>query len=217
MPTKKKDSHEPQEYIYLTALPIRIWHWVNALGMVTLIATGLQIRFPDVINIFGTYKAAIRLHNTAGITVSLFYLLWFGYYIYKKQLIALYVPNLQELKEGIIKQSFHYFYYYFLGKQSPYHGTPENKFNPMQKTAYLAIMLIFLPAVILTGLVILNIAPLRPLIALFGGIKILVGLHFLLACVFFAFVLSHIYLATLGTTPLAYFKPMWDGWEKKDH
>ena len=56
--------------IYLTPTPVRIWHWLNAFGIVTLCITGLQFRFPEYVNIFGTYKAAIKLHNTAGVTVS---------------------------------------------------------------------------------------------------------------------------------------------------
>jgi hypothetical protein len=57
--------------------------------------------------------------------------------------------------------------------------------------------------------------PLRELILLIGGLKILVGLHFLLACSLFAFLFTHVYLATLGRTPLAYVKPMWTGWEEE--
>ena len=33
--------------IYLHPLPVRIWHWLNALGIVTLCITGIQIRFPE--------------------------------------------------------------------------------------------------------------------------------------------------------------------------
>ena len=70
---------KPQEQIYLTPTPVRIWHWLNALGIVTLCFTGLQIRFPEYANIFGTYKAAIKLHDVAGVTVSISFFLWFFY------------------------------------------------------------------------------------------------------------------------------------------
>jgi hypothetical protein len=61
------------------------------------------------------------------------------------------------------------------------------------------------------------VAPLREIILVIGGIKTLVSVHFLIACGFCAFVFVHVNLATLGHTPLAYFKPMWDGWEKVEH
>jgi len=208
-----------KEYIYLTPMPVRIWHWLNALGIVTLCITGLQIRFPEYVNIFGTYKSAITLHNTAGIVVSISYGLWLFYYMFVAGTLAkLYVPNLEDLKSGIFRQAFFYFFNYFLGRPNPHHSTPDNKFNPMQKAAYLMIMLVLLPLVIMTGIVLMNVAPLRELILIVGGIKMLVSAHFLIACCFFAFLFVHIYLATLGHSPFAHFKPMWDGWEEvEDH
>jgi len=213
------ESHtEHAEYIYLTPMPVRIWHWINALGIVTLCVTGIQIRFPEYVNIFGTYKAAISLHNTAGITVSIFYAIWLGYYlIVKGNLFKLYVPNTYDIKMGIFRQVLFYFYHFFKGGPSPHHATPDDKFNPMQKVAYMGLMLVLMPLVILTGILILNVAPLRELIILLGGLKIMVSAHFLIACCFCAFLFVHIYLATMGHTMLAHFKPMWDGWEEVKH
>jgi len=212
-------SHAEQtEYIYLTPMPVRIWHWINALGIVTLCVTGIQIRFPEYVNIFGTYKAAIALHNTAGITVSIFYAVWLGYYlVVKGNLFKLYVPNTYDIKMGIFRQVLFYFYHFFKGGPSPHHATPDDKFNPMQKVAYMGLMLVLMPLVIITGILILNVAPLREMIMLLGGLKILVSAHFLIACCFCAFLFVHIYLATMGHTMLAHFKPMWDGWEEVKH
>jgi len=33
------------ERLYVNPLPVRIWHWMNAIGFVLLIVTGLQIRY----------------------------------------------------------------------------------------------------------------------------------------------------------------------------
>lgn len=206
------------EHIYLTPMPVRIWHWLNAFGIVTLCITGLQIRFPDHANIFGTYKAAISLHNTAGVVVSISYALWLIYYmLVAGTLVKLYIPTLDDIKRGVFRQAFFYFFYYFLGRPNPHHATPDSKFNPMQKAAYLMIMLVLLPLVIVSGAALMYIAPMREFILIIGGIKTLVSAHFLIACSFCAFLFVHIYLATLGHTPLAYFKPMWNGWEKVEH
>jgi thiosulfate reductase cytochrome b subunit len=121
---------------------------------------------------------------------------------------------MEETKRGLLRQAIFYFYYYFLGRPNPHVATPENKFNPMQKMAYAAMMLILLPLVIATGIMLLNVAPLRALLMAVGGIKLVDGAHFLLACAFCAFLFTHGYLATLGHTPLAHFKPMWTGWEE---
>lgn len=203
--------------IYLQPTPVRIWHWLNALGILTLGATGVQIRFPEFINLFGSYKAAIQLHNAAGILVAVSFSLWFFYYTcIARKMSQLYVPNREDLQYGLLRQAIFYFFNYFRGKPNPHHPTPDNKFNPLQKSAYLAIMFVLVPLVSLTGILLMNVSPLREFVLMVGGLKILVGLHFLLACSLFAFLFTHVYLATLGQTPLAYFKPMWTGWEETD-
>jgi len=50
-----------------------------------------------------------------------------------------------------------------------------------------------------------------------GGIKTLVGLQFSAWPAFSVrFLFVHMYLATLGHTPLEHFKQMWDGWEEEE-
>jgi len=206
---------KPQEQIYLTPTPVRIWHWLNALGIVTLCVTGMQIRFPEYANIFGTYKAAIRLHDIAGITVSISFCLWVFYYlVVARNMVKTYVPNLEDIKAGLFQQAFFYFFTYFLGKKNPHTATPDNKFNSIQKVTYFMTMFLLLPLVILSGLLLMNVAPLRGWIIMIGGIKFLVDAHYLIACSFFAFLCVHIYMATLGHTPFAHFRQMWTGWEK---
>ena len=203
------------EKIYLTPTPVRIWHWLNALGIVTLCVTGLQIRFPEYANIFGTYKAAIKLHDVAGVTVSISFLIWFFYYTFvARNLVKLYVPNLDDIRQGLFKQAFFYFFTYFLGRENPHTTTQESKFNAIQKLSYLFIMFLFLPLVIVSGLLLMNIAPLRGWIVMIGGIAFLADAHYLIACSFFAFLCVHIYMATLGHTPFSHFRQMWTGWEE---
>lgn len=207
-----------KERIYMTPTPVRIWHWLNAFGFVALILSGIQIRFPEYVSIFGSYKAAIRLHDTAGIVVSVSFLLWLGYYLLVTHKMGqLYVPTTEDLHRGLLRQAKYYFITYFLGWENPHHTSPQNKFNPMQKSAYLLIMMVLVPLVIGSGLLLMNIAPLRPLLLLAGGVKVVAAVHFLLACSLGAFLFTHVYLATLGESPLAHFKPMWNGWEDLEH
>ncbi len=208
-------SNPKPQRVYLQPTPVRIWHWLNALGIVTLGISGAQIRFPEYLNIFGSYKAAILLHNTAGILVAVSFSLWFFYYTcIARKMMQLYVPTGEDLRHGLVRQAVFYFFNYFQGKPNPHHPTPDNKFNPLQKSAYLAIMFVLVPLVSLTGILLMNVSPLREMVLLVGGLKILVALHFLLACSLFAFLFTHVYLATLGKTPLSYVKPMWTGWEE---
>ena len=206
-----------KKMIYLQPTPVRIWHWLNAFGIVTLIATGAQIRFPEYVHLFSSYKSAILLHNTAGFVVSFSFSIWFFYYtLVARNMGKLYVPKKDDLQHGLLRQAKYYLLTYFLGWKNPHHPTPEDKFNPLQKSAYLAIMFVLIPLVCLTGILLTNVEPLRGYIFMLGGLKILVGLHFLLACSLCAFLITHVYLATLGHTPLAHFKPMWTGWEEEE-
>ena len=204
-----------KQRIYLQPKPVRIWHWLNALGILMLCLSGAQIRFPEYLSFLGNYKSAIMLHNSAGYVVSVSFLIWLIYYaLIARSIARLYVPKLDDLQNGILRQLKYYLLTYFIGWENPHHATPENKFNPLQKSAYLAIMFVLVPLVCLTGLVLDNAGPLQGLIVMLGGMKILIGLHFLLACTLCAFLFTHVYLATLGKTPLAHFKEMWTGWEE---
>jgi len=206
-----------QHKVYLQPTPVRIWHWLNAFGIITLIATGIQIRFPEYVNLFASYKSAILLHNTAGLVVAVSFSLWFFYYgVVTRTMSKIYVPTKDDLRVGLLRQAKFYLLTYFLGWENPHHPTPENKFNPMQKSAYLAIMFVLMPLIALTGILLTNVSPLRELVILVGGLKFLVAAHFLLACCLCAFLFTHVYLATLGKTPLAYIKPMWTGWEEEE-
>jgi thiosulfate reductase cytochrome b subunit len=187
------------------------------MGIVTLCITGVKIRFPEYVNLFTDYKSAILLHNAAGLIVTFSFSLWFTYYlVLTRSMFKVYVPSRDDLQHGLVRQAKFYLLTYFLGWENPHHATPDNKFNPMQKSAYLAIMFVLVPLVSLTGLLLTNVAPMRELVLMVGGLKILIAIHFLLACSLCAFLFTHVYLATLGKTPMAYIKPMWTGWEEED-
>jgi len=72
------------------------------------------------------------------------------------------------------------------------------------------------PIVSLTGILLMNVSPLRELILAAGGLKMLDTLHYLAACSLGAFLFTHVYLTTLGHTPLAHTKSMWTGWEEEE-
>jgi thiosulfate reductase cytochrome b subunit len=200
--------------IYLQPLPVRIWHWLQAIGIVVLIITGAQIRYPEYINLLSSYKAAIYLHNVAGFLVIGSFVLWFVYYLFiAKTLSRLYIPRLSDL-DGLLQQALFYGIGYFKGEKNPHHPTPENKFNPLQKITYLGLMFVFIPLVCISGILLVNLDPLRGFINSLGGLKFLAGFHFLLACGFAAFLPTHIYLTTLGHTPMEHIKTMLTGWEE---
>ena len=198
--------------IYLHPLPVRIWHWIHAACITLLVLSGVAIRYSDLMGI--PLKTAVDFHNIVGIIVSIDFLLWFCYYTFTGK-IKIYFPTKEELLKNAIRQIRFYSYGIFKGEPNPFHPTPDNKFNPLQKTAYLSIMLLLLPLQIVTGLFLLYPDKFSETIELLGGIKVIDTIHVLLFFFFASFIIAHFYLATLGHTPLAHFKAMITGWEEE--
>ncbi len=201
-----------EKLIYIHPLPVRIWHWINASGFVLLILTGFQIRYAEMLN-FMTLTNAITIHNYVGFAVIANYFIWLTYYLATGN-VKIYIPDLRNVVAMAVKQIQYYGYGIFVGKPNPHIMTPENKFNPLQQQAYLAIMFVLLPAQMMSGLFLWKIKGYEEYINLLGGIKLLDTIHVLLFFFFTAFLFIHCYLATLGHTPLAHFKAMFSGYEE---
>jgi len=199
--------------IYLHALPVRIWHWINAASFFVLIATGVQIRYRDAIQLM-SFKSAVDIHNIFGFALIANFLLWAVYYIVSGKLkVYLPDPNLKNFIQGSIRQARYYAYGIFVGEPNPHHASPDSKFNPMQQIAYFNIMLLLLPIQILTGLMLWDIKLFSGMIAAVGGLKIVDAGHLLLSIFFTAFLFVHVYLATLGHTWSEHIKAMFTGYE----
>ena len=65
--------------MYVHPAPVRVWHWINAVGFIVLILTGVQIRFAEVLNLF-SLEEAIKIHNYVGFVVIAAYGLWVAFY-----------------------------------------------------------------------------------------------------------------------------------------
>lgn len=202
----------PVHRVYLTPLPVRVWHLVNALAMLALMATGAQLRWPDVVGLGVDYRRAVLLHDAAGLTVTAFYFWWLLYYAATRRLLKLYVPTLRDIWPGFFRQAKWYFVGFFRGEPEPYDVTPDNKFNPMQKFFYAFLMFAAMPLLCGTGVVLMEVTPLRWWLSTLGGIKIAIGLHFLLGAFIVMFLFMHLYLATLGPTVWGPFRTIWSGW-----
>ena len=199
--------------IYLHALPVRIWHWINALSFFALIATGVQIRYRDAVHLT-SFKTAVDAHNIAGFVLIMNFILWALYYALSGKLkIYLPDPNLKNFIRGSIRQARYYAYGIFVGEPNPHHASPDSKFNPMQQVAYFNIMLLLMPMQIMTGLMLWDLKMFSGWISFAGGLKVVDAVHLLLSIFFSAFLFVHVYLATLGHTPLTHIKAMFTGYE----
>ena len=201
--------------IYLHALPVRVWHWINAISFFVLIGTGAQIRYRDVLN-WMSFKSAVDIHNFFGFLLLGNFLIWAVYYLVTRKL-KVYIPdpNLKNFILGALRQARYYGYGIFVGEPNPHHATPDNKFNPMQQVAYFNIMLLLLPLQIVTGILMWDIKRFAAVIAFAGGIKFVDSVHVFLTLFFTAFLFVHVYLATLGHTWSEHIKAMFTGYEEE--
>src|SRR5512140_418396 len=113
MPQSKRNSAMAR--IYVHPLPVRIWHWVNALGFVALIVTGFQIRYGDVFQLMA-FATAVSVHNTVGFMLIANYFVWLCFYLFSDK-ITVYHPELRPAVyfRDAIRQAMFYGYGIFRG------------------------------------------------------------------------------------------------------
>ena len=200
--------------LYVHPLPVRIWHWINALGFVAMIVTGIQIRYVGLIDILH-FRTAINLHNWIGFVLIGNFFVWLLFYLLTDK-IRVYHPELRPVKH--FRESFRQLRYYgygiFKGDPNPHHVSVYHKFNPMQSMAYQVIMLFIVPAQFYTGILLWDIKRFSGMIEMFGGVRVVDTAHVLIFIFFTAFIFIHPYLASLGHTPTAHFKAMFTGYEE---
>ena len=207
-------NQAPREETYINPLPVRIWHWINALGFVLLILTGFQIRYVDIFNLM-TFEAAVKLHNWVGFTVIANYFLWLGYYLFSDR-ITNYHPVLdaERFFRNFFLQARYYSYGIFKGERSPHHVRPEDKFNPLQKLTYQLIMLIAAPINFITGLMMWDVKRFEGWIEMMGGIRVVDTIHVVIFILFVFFIFVHAYMGALGRTPSTHYREMITGYEE---
>jgi len=199
--------------MYLNPLPVRIWHWLNALGFTLLILTGFQIRYNDLLSVM-SFEAAIKTHNWIGFVVIANYFVWLGFYLFTDQ-IKVYHPelNAQKFYNKTFAQMRYYSFGIFMGEQSPHRVRPLDKFNPMQSMTYQIVMLIVVPVQFVTGLLLWNIEGFERWVSMLGGVRVVDTVHVLIFIFFISFIFIHAYMGALGHTPSAHFKEMITGYE----
>jgi thiosulfate reductase cytochrome b subunit len=203
-----------REETYLNPLPIRIWHWINALGFVILILTGFQLRYVDLLNLM-TFESAVKLHNWIGFAVIANYFLWLGYYLFSDR-ITNYHPALDAKRfiSNFLLQVRYYSFGIFKGERSPHRVVPYDKFNPMQKITYQLIMLVAAPISFITGVMLWDVKGFEGWIDAMGGIRVVDTIHVVVFILFVFFIFVHAYMGALGPTPSTHYKEMFTGYEE---
>lgn len=197
---------------YLHSFPLRLWHWVNALFVVLLLVTGVLLRISGVPGL-SPGSGVLLLHRYAGWAMAVSFVLWLIAVLATRYLGRYYRVSKRDIR-GIFGQAKFYLWSIFRHEENPFRPSANEKFNPLQKVAYGAIMCIFTPLLALTGM--LLDAPLtRKYILLWDAARLLDLIHVVAAYVFALYFIVHVYMATLGHTPLSHIKAMVVGYEEE--
>ncbi len=199
--------------VYLHTLAIRIWHWINALIVLILLATGLQLRMPEV-ELIPKFSMAVLIHKYAGFAMAGSFLYWVVYVIVTGSFRRHYLLRRADVRV-MGQQTGFYCYGIFKGIENPFAPTAEGKFNPLQKMAYGSVMLIFTPVIVITGILFSDIFFFRHAIDLMYGIRVLDALHVIAAYIFLLYLVVHMYMSTLGHNIFAHTKAMIVGYEEE--
>jgi len=200
--------------IYVHPLPVRIWHWINALGFIAMIFTGFQIRYVGLIDLI-SFRTAVTLHDWIGFVLIGNFFIWLIFYLFTDK-IRVYHPELSPMKHfrASLRQAMFYGYGIFKGEPNPHHVSVYQKFNSMQSMSYQVIMLLLVPLQFWTGVLLWDVKRFSGMIDLLGGLRVVDTAHVLIFIFFSGFIFMHIYLATLGHTRTAHIESMLTGYEE---
>jgi thiosulfate reductase cytochrome b subunit len=197
--------------IFLYPFWLRFWHMLNALLCIILILSAVSLRYSSTGSLIFSKNFSIYAHNISGVLLSLLYIYYLIYTIatknYKQYLIGF---------KGISRKLLVQFQYYTIGifakKENPFVPTEKRKFNYLQRISYFLIMFIFMPMIVISGVMLLFPEKAPDRVFGIGGILPVAILHsfggFILVC----FSLLHIYLATTGKTVGELTKAILSGW-----
>lgn len=254
---------DPRRLVYRTRLPVRLWHWINALSIFVMLMSGATIFNAHPRLYWGAYGANFDepwlvigrrgqegFLNLAGLEIPTTGFLGFTENSIRAFPPLVTIPNYYSLAEG---RQWHFFFAWVLVISATLYllyslfskhlshdlalqaherklshlwqdlkdharlrfptGDAARAYNPLQKIAYLGVIFVLIPLVVLTGLTMspmLN-AALPWLLDVFGGRQSARSIHFLCAAGFGAFILVHLLMVVLAG-PFNELRSMVTGW-----
>jgi thiosulfate reductase cytochrome b subunit len=200
--------------VFILPLWIRLWHWTNALLMITLIVTGASLHFANPALPLVPFEISARVHSIAGLALAALWVIFAVANIISGNWWQ-YVPKPGGFGGRVMRQARYYAWGIFRGEAPPYAPSAEANFNAMQQIVYWIIMYLFMPLLVLSGLMFTwpDLAP-RQVFGMDGLIPVAV-IHYMTGVVITAFVILHIYLGSCGRNVKTHYKMMVTGWHEE--
>ena len=195
------------EKIYVFKIFERIWHWSQASLIIFMLITGFEVH--GSYTLFGFAKAVSSAHHCrldAGSVVGVRHFL--AYHHRRVETVhsdhgqgggddqALFGRDLQRCAAS-------------------FQGDPLKKHNPLQRLAYIGVLLFIGPLLWLTGWFYLFYGVWQAWgVDKFVSLEWVAFFHTAGAFMMLAFLIAHVYLTTAGHTPTSHIKAMITGWEE---
>lgn len=202
-PTKRVHMYEGYE---------RFWHWLQTVTIVLLLFTGLIIHRPDVFGIF-SFRYMVTVHNVMAAILVINALLSLFWHLTTGE-VKQYLPRPRGFFDDAIVQVKFYIGGIFKGEAHPFEKRRDKKLNPLQQATYFGLLTVLLPLQIMTGALMWGVQTFPQISTWFGGLPMLAPFHSLVAWMFGAFIVAHVYLTTTGATPVEAMRAMVTGWEE---
>ena len=212
---KERGGKAEVRKVYLYQAYERFWHWLQTVLIVTLLCTGLIIHRPDL---FGglSFRGMVTIHNVSAAILAINAALSLFYHLTTGE-IRQFLPRPYGFFDDAIEQTKYYLRGIFKRQPHPFEKTPERKMNPLQQITYLGILNVLLPLQGLTGILMWEAQQWPQYAKFLGGLPGLAAFHTLVAWLFAAFIIGHVYLTTTGgPKALDSIKAMVTGWEDKE-
>jgi len=202
---------EEEKRLYLYPVWLRIWHGINAIGIILLIITGISMQYSSSIFNILDFQTAINIHNISGVVVSISYLMFlFGNFFTSNRKYYRIKPK--GLRKRLLKQAKYYMFGMFKGETAPYPISEKRKFNPLQKYSYVAIMYFFVPIVIVSGIALLFPELIIEEVYNLSGVMLTAIFHGIIGFFIFIFLIIHLYVASIGKSARANYRSIITGW-----
>jgi thiosulfate reductase cytochrome b subunit len=203
------ESLEPQPRIYIHSRFVRVFHWLNALGMTLMIMSGWRIynasplfdfKFPRELTIGGWLGGALQWHFAAMwllvINFLVYLIIGFASGHFRRRFTPV-TPKLVLTDMGKAIKG-----------RLPHSAT---HYNAVQKTAYIGVLLAIVLTIV-SGSVVWKPVQLQELAVLMGGYEGARIIHFIGMTAICAFIVLHLALVLLVPSTLI---PMIMGWGRK--
>ena len=194
------------ERIYIFKRFERFWHWSQAALILFLMLTGFEIH--GTYKFFG-YESAVSYHTIAAwslVALWVFAVFWTITTGEWKQ----YIPTMDKV-DAMIK---YYLTGIFTDAPHPFKQTRVSKHNPLQRLAYLFVLVVINPIIWTTGWFYLFYNSWKDWGVGWLSLEWVALFHVIAAFMMLLFVIAHVYLTTAGATPLAHIRAMITGWEE---